>query len=325
MCDYEIKQWVKNAFPFLFDRYVEFRTKQAYEKRVKLCHESPEKLVRYVFDKIVQPKQELNLDAPVTFHEKLNWLKLNWFDERAIICSDKYRVREYVKAKGLSFLLNELYAVYDSVEEIDLSKLPEKFILKATHDSGHNVICNGKEGLNLALAKRQLNWWLEIDYAYMSGEWPYHTQHPRIICEKLLEENSIGEIVDYKLFCFNGEPYVFFFASDRKHHAKADFYDLHWHKQAYRWFYEPSGKVFAKPKCLQEMIEYAKILSEGFPFVRVDFYEVEGTVYFGELTFFHGGGDGWFEPKEMDKVFGDLITLPEKMNPWSIIQNEKTK
>lgn len=325
MSESKIKTQLKNKFPFLYDMHVEHKTKQEYKKRVKMCNESPEKLIRYVYEEILQTSDSLNLNEPSTFHEKINWLKLYWYDERAIICSDKYRVREYVKSKRLDFLLNELYAVYDSVEEIDLSKLPKKFILKATHDSGHNVICNGKENFNFGLAKRQLKWWLEIDYAYVSGEWPYHTEHPRIICEKLLEDHTVGEIVDYKLFCFNGEPYVFFFASDRKHHAKADFYDLNWNKQDYRWLYEPSSKVFPKPKCLNEMIEYARILSEGFPFVRVDFYEVEGKVYFGELTFFHGGGVGWFEPKEMDMVFGNMITLPEKREPWSIIRNKKVK
>jgi len=317
----KLKIQLKSKFPTLYDMHIEHKTKQEYKKRVKLCNESPEKLVRSVFNEVINPQRELDLKMPVTFHEKMNWLKLHWYDERAIACSDKYRVREYVESKGLGFLLNDLYDVYDRAEDIDLSKLPDKFILKATHDSGHNVICKDRKSFNFKLAKRQLNWWLQIDYAYMSGEWPYHTKHPRIICEKLLQDRIMGEIVDYKLFCFNGEPYVFFFASDRQHHAKADFYDLEWNKQDYRWFYEPGSKVFPKPKYLNEMIQYAKILSEGFPFVRVDFYEVEGKVYFGELTFFHGGGVGWFEPKEMDTVFGNKIILPQKSDPWCITRN----
>lgn len=318
-----LKESLKTRFPICYDKHIERNTKKEYKKRIEICNESPKSLVKYVFNDIIHSGNELNLESPVTFHEKINWLKLNWYDERAIICSDKYRVREYVESKGLGFLLNELYGVYDSADDINLSELPEKFILKATHDSGHNVICNGKDNFNLELAKRQLNWWLQINYAYMSGEWPYHTEHPRIICEKLLEDRTVGEIVDYKLFCFNGEPYVFFFASDRKHHAKADFYDLEWNKQDYRWLYEPSSKVFPKPKCLNEMIEYAKILSQGFPFVRVDFYEVEGKVYFGEMTFFHGGGVGWFKPEKIDTVFGNKIILPAKSEPWAIIRKNK--
>lgn len=314
----------KVRFPSVADRYVEYRTKKEYRKRFKLGSQSPEELVKYVYNTVEHRDNQLCLDPPVTFHDKINWLKLNWYDERAIICSDKYRVREYVKAKGLEFLLNELYGVYDNVDDIALSKLPEKFILKATHDSGHNIICNNKDEFNFNLAKRQLKWWLEIDYAYMSGEWPYHTDCPRVICEKLLEDSSLGEIVDYKLFCFNGVPELFFFASDRKHHAKADFYDLEWNKLDFRWLYEPSSKVYPKPKCISEMIDYAKTLSESFPFVRVDFYEVEGKVYFGEMTFFHGGGAGFFEPKQMDTVLGDKITLPQKCNPWSIIQKENS-
>ncbi len=130
----------------------------------------------------------------------------------------------------------------------------------------------------------------------MSGEWPYHSEK-YIVCEKYLEDKKAEELLDYKIFCFNGKPELIFFVSDRVHHARSDFYDLEWNILPFRWEYEPSGKIFPKPSKLEDMIAYAKILSEGFPFVRVDFYQIDGKVYFGELTFFHWGGLEIFNPK----------------------------
>lgn len=314
-----IKTYVKNNMPYKYAKYIELQYTREYKKRKQLFYESPSKLIQYAFDAVVTSHKKLDLENPSTFHEKLNWLKLHWYDKRAVICSDKYLVRDYVKLKGLENILNDLYGVYDSIEEIKWSSLPEKFILKTTHDSGHNLICNDKKSFDRELAKRMLGWCLKIDHAYMSGEWPYHTNSPKIICERLLEDNELHEVVDYKLFCFNGQPEVFFVASDRIHHAKADFYDLGWNLQNYRWLYEPSNKKFPRPKTLDYMIECARILSDGFPFVRVDFYEISGKLYFGEMTFFHGGGVGYFDPEEYDILFGNKIILPPAQNPWHII------
>ena len=307
---------VKKYLPSLYVKYEEMVFKKTYRYQQKLLKKSPETLIKHVFTKNFN--KEINLESPRTFNEKLNWLKLNWYDERARMCSDKYLVRDFVREKGLGHLLNPLCGqeVYNNPDQIDLDELPEKFVLKATHDSGHNIICTDKKKINMKLAKKKMKWWLKIDYSVMSGEWAYKNNNPRIICEEYLEDKEKGELLDYKFFCFNGRPEMIFLASDRKNHAKSDFYDLSWNKLPFRWIYEPSGKIFEKPEKLQEMIKYAAILSEGFPFVRVDFYEVQGQVYFGELTFFHGGGCGWFKPESVDLELGEKIILPLKQNPW---------
>ena len=318
-----IKQYVKNKYPVFFERLHSIKFKRLYKYQVKLAHKnSPEALVKSVYNRII-PKEHnygLNLENPVTFYEKINWLKLNYYDPDMIICSDKYLVRKYVEEKGLGHMLNELYAVYDSPDEIDFSVLPEKFVMKATHDSGHVILCEDKKIFNEKLAKVKLRWWLQVDYSYMSGEWPYHTKHPRIICEKFLEDHTLGELVDYKFYCFGGKPHFCLLVSDRAGHAKADFYSNEWKKLPIRVVKEPSGKVFPRPEKLDEMLDAAEILSAGFPFVRVDFYQVDGKVYFGELTFFDSGGVCWFEPEEADKRIGDLLVLPEQTaDPWEKI------
>lgn len=264
-----------------------------------------------------------NFDNPTTFNDKIQWLKLYWYDERLIQCCDKNMVRNYVKEKGLQHILVPQIAVYKNADEIDLANLPEKFVLKPSHDSGHTYICTDKHTFKVKKVKKELSKWLGYDYAFRGMEWSYHNNHPTIVCEELLEpDKESGELYDYKFFCFSGEPKYIFFVSDRQNEAKSDFYDLEWKLQDFRWYYEPSGKIHKKPDCFEKMIEYARILSSDFPFVRVDFYESNGKVFFGELTFFHGSGYGWFRPETWDKTFGSMIELPEKssINPWDWVR-----
>lgn len=262
-----------------------------------------------------------NFDEPKTFNEKINWLKLYWYNPDMVLCCDKNLVRQYVKDKGLEHLLIPQIGVFNSADEIDFSKMPNKFVLKPSHDSGHYVLCKDKSALNIKKTKKMLNTYLKYDFAFRGMEWSYHTKHPVIVCEELLEDSKVDDLYDYKFFCFNGKPEYIFFVSDRKNHAKSDFYDLDWKRQNFRWYYEPSEIDHPKPSRFDEMVKYAQILSKDFPFVRVDFYEVDGKVYIGELTFFHGSGYGWFKPDEIDKVFGDKILLPERteINPWDWI------
>ncbi len=318
-----LKQVLKKRFPVFFEWLHSVKFTKLYKKQVKLAHkESPEALVRAVYNRVI-PKWHnygLDLENPATFYEKINWLKLHYYNPDMVICSDKYLVRKYVEEKGLGYMLNELYSVYDSPDEIDFSSLPEKFVMKATHDSGHVILCSNKKDFNEKLAKFKLKWWLKIDYAYMSGEWPYHTDHPRIICEKFLEDHTLGELVDYKFYCFYGKPHFCLLVSDRSGHAKADFYNNDWEKLPIRVVKEPSDKIFPRPEGLDEMLAAAETLSSGFPFVRVDFYQADGKVYFGELTFFDAGGACWFEPDEADRRIGDLLKLPEQtIDPWEKI------
>lgn len=306
-----IKSSLKKQLVSIYTEYI-----YRYQKH-QLLH-NPEVCIRSRYKKYMG--EELNLTDPKTLNEKLNWLKLYWFDPEAFIGSDKYRVRELVENRGLGGILNELYAVWDSPDSIDISSLPNEFVMKTTHDSGHIAICTDKKNFDLSATKKMFQKAMRYDYCFFSAEWPYHTEKPRIVCERLLKDNKAGELFDYKFYCFNGEPYCIFFASDRKNHVKADYYDLEWNLMPFRWRYEPSGRVYPAPERLQDMIEYAKILSKGFPFVRVDFYQANGQVYFGELTFFHGGGYGHYQPETIDRSMGDMITLPERQDAWKTIR-----
>lgn len=303
----EMRKW-KYYVHYLFHRF--------------LVNQSPEALVRKVYRQ--QFHKEIDLVNPQTFNEKLNWMKLYWNDNKAAACSDKYRVREYVKNKGLDGILNDLCGdgIYSSPYEIDVENLPTSFVLKATHGCGYNIICHDKTQIDWRAAKRMMHWWLSLDYSYMAGEWTYRTKAPKIICERYLRNSDASELLDYKFFCFSGKPELIFLVSDRERHPKSDFYDLDWNHLPFRWLYEPSGKLFAKPSKLKEMIECAAVLSKGFPFVRVDFYEVDRTVYFGEMTFFHGAGCGWFKPEGIDCYLGNKIILPVKEDAWKGYRNK---
>lgn len=253
---------------------------------------------------------KLNLKNPQTFNEKLQWLKLNWFDPKATICADKYSVREYVKDKGLDHILNELYGVYDNVEDIDLDQLPDEFVMKVTHGCGQNLICTDKSRINWDLEKKKFKSWLKTSHYFDSLEWVYKDIKPRIVVEKLIKTDDGKPPKDYKVFCFNGEPKCLFVATDRgEHTTKFDFYDLDWNHIPVKNHYPNSGNILPRPKELDDILEYSRILSEGFPHMRVDFYIESNKVIFGECTFFHFSGSEPFEPIEYDYKMGDFLNI----------------
>ena len=306
----------------IHSKYVELMNDKLYRHNRSLALKGhPEIFISEMFEKAFG--RTLDIENPKSFNEKLQWLKLFWYDERATVCSSKQLVRSFVSEKGLGDILIEQFGVYKNANEIDFDTLPKRFVLKPSHDSGHIIICKDKNNFDRKKAVRDLNKWMKTDYEFMSGEWPYHGER-FIVCEKFMEDKTAGELLDYKFFCFSGKPYLCFFCSDRKNHVKSDFYDMDWKLQDYRWRYEPSGKEFPKPECFEKMKEYAEILASDFPFVRVDFYEIEGKIYFGELTFFHGGGLGWFKPEKIDYMLGEKIILPPKASPtpWERIIND---
>jgi hypothetical protein len=303
------------------DEYVyRLNYKNYKHMRELITKQSPEAAIRSIWGRYM--KYPLCLDDPQTFNEKLQWLKLNWYDERATMCANKHLVREYVKSKGLEHILVKQLGLYTNPAEIDFSVLPNKFVIKPSHDSGHTIICTDKTKLNIKKVKDRLDKWLSIDYEYMSGEWPYKSKK-YIISEEFLEDKNNGELMDYKIHCFNGKPVFILLVSNRTNNAHKDFFDLEWNPLPLYRSSGPSGRVHPKPSKLNDMIEYAKILSEGFPFVRVDFYQVEGKVYFGELTFFPGGGLASFQPASADIELGSLLTLPRKSNPWGMLLSQK--
>lgn len=256
---------------------------------------------------------KLDLKNPKSFNEKLQWLKLNWYDSRATICADKYSVREYIKDKGLEHILNDIYGVYESVEEIDFELLPNEFVMKVTHGCGQNLVCKDKSKINWNYEKKRFEKWLKTSHFYDSLEWVYKDIKPRIIVEKLINTADGKPPKDYKIFCFDGVPRYLFVASDRgEYTTKFDFYDCEWNKIDVTNYYPNSSTLIEKPNELAEILKYAEILSSGFPHMRVDFYIEQGNVIFGECTFFHFSGSQSFNPKEFDYEMGKYLKLPTK-------------
>ena len=237
--------------------------------------------------------KRLNLDNPQTYNEKIQWLKL--FDQKIIYTEmvDKYEVKQYVKAKIGDKYVIPTYGVWNCFEDIDFEMLPNQFVLKTTHDSGGVVICKDKKSFDIKLAQRKINKSLRQRYYLQGREWPYKNVKPRIIAEKYMEDHTTKELRDYKFFCFNGVPRVMFIASDRENEAvetKFDFFDMDFHHLKLTNGHPNADKALEKPKMFYQMQELAAELSKNIPQIRVDFYEVDGKIYFGELTFSHWSG-----------------------------------
>ncbi|GMQ60453.1 ATP-grasp fold amidoligase family protein [Vallitalea sediminicola] len=255
--------------------------------------------------------REVELDNPVKFNDKLQWLKLKWNDPLATKCADKYEVREFISEKIGSEYLNELYGVYESVDDIDIKKLPDRFVFKGTHGSGFNTICNNKYEMNWENEFQKMKRWLKTNYFWQNREWVYKDIKPRIICEKYLEEVETGELRDYKIFCFDGEPKIIEVDFARFKNHKRNFYDLNWKQIKGEIKYQKDESVkIQRPQKLNEMLMLSKKLSQGFPHVRVDFYYINDKVIFGELTFFHESGMGMFRPEEFEIQMGNWLELP---------------
>ena len=261
--------------------------------------------------------RKLDLDNPQTFNEKLQWLKL--YNRKPIYTTmvDKYEAKKYVAdIIGEEYIIPTL-GVWDRFEDIDFDALPDQFVLKCTHDSGGLVICKDKSKLDIGKAEKKIKKSLVRDYYLYSREWPYKDVKPRIIAEKYMEDSETQELRDYKIFCFDGEVKALFIATDRgsqTEETKFDFFDENYNHLPFTNGH-PNAKILPqKPEQFELMKELASKLSEGIPHMRVDFYEVDGKVYFGELTFFHWGGLVPFEPEEWDYTFGSWIKLPEKQD-----------
>lgn len=255
-------------------------------------------------------KQKLNLKNPKTFNEKINWLKLYNFPKNDLVikCTDKYAVREFVRDRGCKDYLNELYGVWESAEEIDWNLLPNKFVLKCNHGSAYHIICNDKDTFNINQAKKILSKWMKEDFSLFNVEPHYSYISRKIICEKHLGI----DIIDYKYFCFNGKPEFMYVAKGFgvAKDERMSFFDLEGEMTQFkRLDYRQLEKEYILPSTTKEMEKLSKILSRGFPFVRVDFFEIEGKIYFSELTFTPNGGLMPIEPKIYDDKWGDLINI----------------
>ena len=282
---------------------------------------------RYIPDKIfiklkyfIRMHKWLKLKNPQTFNEKLQWLKL--YDKNPIYCImvDKYESKKFFLNKiGEKYIIPTI-GVFEKWEEIDFTALPNKFVIKTTHDSGGVVICKDKSKFNYDEARRKIQKSIYTNYFYHNREWPYKGIKPRIIIEKYLDALGSDELVEYKIFCFSGIPKFFLVCKGAAHKEGRtnDFYDLNFNHIPVTVTNPNAESLIERPVEYNELIEIAKKISQGIPQLRVDTYVVNGKIYIGETTFFHEGGYCKFNPSEYDIEFGKLIVLPniERETLW---------
>lgn len=266
---------------------------------------------------------ELDLSLPKTLNEKIQWYKLNYKIPLIVQCADKYAVREYVaKFIGEKYLVPLVFHTTD-YKEIKSENLPDyPFIIKANHTAGTHNIVREKNKVNWNRIQTDCRWWLHLNYHHMEKEWQYKKIRPRIVVEKLLTDSSGKIPSDYKLHYFNGKFEFLQVDLDRARNHKRNLYDKDWNLLPFTWSVlddnkhavSPNGRELERPNNLELLIKLGKNLAEPFPYVRVDFYNLNGEIYFGELTFHHGGGFQQFTPSEWDLYFGKKVPLKTKQH-----------
>lgn len=251
--------------------------------------------------------KKLKLQNPQTFNEKIQYLKLHYRDELLTICADKLRVSEYVTNKIDEDILVPLLWVGENPAHIPFEALPDSFVIKTNHGSGMNIIVKDKNKINKEEIVENIKKWLNISYYKLAREWSYKNIKRKIIVEWYLGDN----VNDYKIFVFNNKAHFIQVDLDRYIEHRRNIYDLEWKLLNVKYLYNNSTKIIDKPYNLNKMIYYAEILSENFPFVRVDFYEVSKKLYFGEMTFYPEAGFGKFleNHEKWDLAWGRLLRL----------------
>jgi hypothetical protein len=252
----------------------------------------------------------LDLKNPVTFNEKIQWLKINDRCPNYVKMVDKYEAKTFVEKQIGSEVIIPTIGVWDKFKDINFNDLPEQFVLKTTHDSGGVVVCKGKSSLNLRLCENILNKSLSRNYYYHGREWPYKSIRPRIIAEEYLVDETNEQLKDYKIFTFNGVPKIIQVDYDRHITHKRNLYNLEWTYIEGSIGYPTDPSYFIhKPEMLDLMLEYSMKLSKNIPHLRVDFYSVGTKIYFGELSFYHGSGFEKFFPESLGEQFGEWLEL----------------
>lgn len=284
--------------------------------RMLLTDISPKLNTKFVYRRTFG--KPIDLQNPTTLDEKIQWLKLNTYYNNQLVtdCADKYKVREYVENCGCGEILNQLYGVYDSPEEINWDELPDMFVIKWNFGCGQNFICKDKSQYKEHEIKKMLWKWRKAHrtfYRNMS-EMQYKTIEPKLICEKLIETET-GELPkDYKLYCFNGVPDCALVCADRisAGHASYYFFDKDWNLKRYNkmGLEAPENFSLPRPENYEKLFEYAAVLSKPFPFVRTDFYLEKGKITFGELTFTPSGGFDKGRLPSTQLLFGNMLRLP---------------
>lgn len=263
---------------------------------------------------------DLNIDNPITLNEKINWLKLNYSHPLEHVMADKFAVRQYIAEKfGEEYLVPLLFETTNP-DDIVPDILPDiPFIIKANHDSGSYIIVKDKKDIDWKKAKFDFKFWLSRNYYWVDREPQYKKIQPRIIIEKLLLTKS-GKIPnDYKLHCINGQVEFIYVSIDREGINKRNIYNKNWEPLYFTWAYKSKdikklrGEEINKPSTLSKMIEFSETIAKEFPYIRVDFYDVDGKLYFGEITQHHGGGFDQIRPIEWDYRFGNMLNLKNEI------------
>lgn len=299
---------LKNLFHFIFSKTDRF---DILNSRGLYANLTDEEFLKKAFK--VKLGYALNITNPRTFNEKLQWLKL--YDHNLTYSSyaDKYEAKQIISRMiGEAFIIPTL-GVYDSFDEICFENLPEQFVIKCTHDSGGVVICKNKKAFSVEKAKQKIERSMRRNYYLHAREWQYKAIKPRIIVETYMEDAKTGELNDYKVFVFHGDPYCIQVDYDRFTNHHRNFYSVDWEYMPFTTRYPTDPKrQISRPGQLEVMLELSKKISASLPnapFLRVDFYLVNEHVYFGEVTFYHGSGMEVFAPKEYDLLLGEKIHL----------------
>lgn len=257
--------------------------------------------------------RKLDLDSPRNFNEKLQWLKIHDRHDVYMDMVDKYEAKKFVAARIGDEHIIKTYGVWDSFEAVNFDLLPDSFVLKCTHDSAGYVICRSKAEFDLESARKKINRCLKRNFYYVGREWPYKGLKPRVLAEEYMEDHTLHELRDYKIFTFNGVPQIMHLVSNRqnsKEETYGDFFDMDFRHLDLTMGHPNAPKCPEKPVNFEKMKEFAAILAEGTIHLRVDFYEVDGHLYFGELTFYQDSGFADIQPERWNKILGDWINIP---------------
>lgn len=281
------------------------------QRQQKLCRTDLKKAVEKIYN--AGFKKPLDLQNPITINEKLQYLKLNQYYNNPLItiCVDKYKVKEYLEKKGLGHIVAKLYAVYDVPEQIEWNKLPKQFVIKCNHGCSYNIICEDKNRLNRNYICKVLKKWLKEDFWTLFAEPQYKFVEKKIIVEEYLGR----DIHTYKFYCFNGIPKICYVSSNGEHgeyDRYYDFFDMSWrHLDVVLNGHEHYPGTLEKPAGFDEMRNLAEQFSQNFPFVRVDFYDIEGKIYLSEFTFIPTGGYMHLEPEGTAEEWGSWLNIDD--------------
>ncbi len=257
----------------------------------------------------VATHKRLDMKNPRDFNQKVLYLLANKYGSLESKCADKYRVREYIKEKNLDSYLPKLYNVYEKAEDINFEQLPQEYVLKTNHGCGCTIIHEKDSKLDKEKVIKELNESLKVNWAKKNLEYQYENIKPLIICEEYLKEEGLKNPTDYKFYCFYGKVECILLCSEREKGLKLDYYDLNWEKLNYAKEEYRSNKEHKKPENLDKMIDIASKLSEDFPWVRVDLYNLKGKIYIGELTFTPAAGVIKYNTQESLNYLGKLIKV----------------